>query len=121
MPRARLLPLLSLTLLTGCSFDRMVDSASRSMPVMGERCENWQCMTADGRQKSQGVRSSRMPPPPVQGQYPVQGQPVQGQAAGQGMVRDQQGYIDPRSAPPLPRKDIDEDADPLDPYGYYTR
>jgi hypothetical protein len=100
-----------LLLLPGCSFENMVDSAARSMPVMGERCEHWQCMSAEGRQKSQGVRSSRMPPP----------QQVQGQPPAQGMVKDEQGYIDPRSAPPLPHKEMDEDADSLDPYGYYTR
>jgi hypothetical protein len=45
--------------LTGCG---MFDWATANMPVIGQRCENWQCFTASGQQESKMNAEQRMHP-----------------------------------------------------------
>jgi|GEM_PF-5147594 len=45
----KILLLTSLFLLTQCEW---IDGIGRHFPVIGERCEYWQCFTESGRQKS---------------------------------------------------------------------
>lgn len=65
--------LLSAVFVSGCGFfDRVGDH----MPVIGERCENWQCFTSSGQEKSREKEAEQMkarqlpsapasfPPPP---------------------------------------------------------
>jgi hypothetical protein len=45
--------LLAISTLSGCNWiGRQADTLGSHMPVIGERCEHWQCITESGRQKS---------------------------------------------------------------------
>ena len=44
---------LAISTLSGCNWiGRQADAVGSHMPVIGERCEHWQCITESGRQKS---------------------------------------------------------------------
>jgi len=56
-------------LLSGCGWiNRQADAAGEYMPVVGERCENWQCFTEEGQQKSE--MNKRMKAMQQNGQVP---------------------------------------------------
>lgn len=44
---------LLLSILSGCEW---ADNLGKKMPVMGDRCENWQCFTESGRQASEAKK-----------------------------------------------------------------
>ena len=44
---------LLVVLLGGCEW---IDDVGRHMPVLGERCENWQCFTESGQAKSEAKK-----------------------------------------------------------------
>lgn len=44
-----------LILLQGCEW---ADDLGRHMPVIGERCENWQCFTSSGQAQSEATKRS---------------------------------------------------------------
>lgn len=48
---------LLLTSVSGCSW---IDDLGRHMPVIGERCENWQCFTSSGQAQSEATKRSLM-------------------------------------------------------------
>jgi len=47
---------LLLLLLTQCQW---IDDLGEHMPVIGERCENWQCFTEGGREQSEATKRAR--------------------------------------------------------------
>jgi hypothetical protein len=45
----------------GCSWiGRQADALGSHMPVIGERCEHWQCITKSGRQTSDMYKQQQM-------------------------------------------------------------
>ncbi len=52
--------LIALSLLTGCAWiGRQADHMGSYMPVIGERCEHWQCITESGRTRSEAIKQQR--------------------------------------------------------------
>jgi hypothetical protein len=47
---------ISLLMLGGCSW---FNSLGEHFPVIGERCEYWQCFTESGRQQSDAIRQAK--------------------------------------------------------------
>lgn len=61
MRYTRLLPLLFLPLLGGCeTIGNWADDLGQHMPVIGERCEHWQCFTSSGQEQSEMNKRERM-------------------------------------------------------------
>jgi hypothetical protein len=57
--------LLAFFALGGCTWiGNTADSMGEHMPVIGERCEHWQCMTAQGKARSDAIKA-QMPPKPA--------------------------------------------------------
>jgi hypothetical protein len=47
--------------MTGCNWiGRQADALGSHMPVIGERCEHWQCITKSGRQTSEMYKQQQM-------------------------------------------------------------
>ena len=45
---------------SGCSWvGRQADALGAYMPVVGERCEHWQCVTTAGKERSEEIRKVR--------------------------------------------------------------
>jgi len=123
----RLFALLGLFALSGCSsVGDMADSMGSYMPVIGERCEHWQCFTQGGRDQSEmnkrvrAVREGGVPPEAPAGTA----QPAQTTADGRKPIPQNPGVqtAAPASgatgmkpaAPPTPA------GDPMtNPYDYY--
>lgn len=52
--------LLVLPLLAACqTIGGWADGLGSHMPVIGERCEHWQCMTTEGRAKSDKIKQQK--------------------------------------------------------------
>lgn len=72
----------ALLALQGCEW---ADDLGRHMPVIGERCENWQCLTSGGQAQSEATKRARLTGEqqkrtPINPQYqPQQQAPVQEQ------------------------------------------
>lgn len=50
----KLFLIVACTTISGCeTIGNWADSAGSYMPVIGERCEHWQCFTESGRQQSE--------------------------------------------------------------------
>ena len=47
-----------------------MDNLGEHMPVVGERCEHWQCLTEEGRQRSDEIKQEKMRPAPPPGAPP---------------------------------------------------
>ena len=46
--------------LSGCDWmGRQADAVGEYMPVIGERCEHWQCMTASGQAESDAAKAEQ--------------------------------------------------------------
>ena len=46
--------------ISGCDWiGRQADALGSHMPVIGERCEHWQCITESGRQKSEMYKAQQ--------------------------------------------------------------
>lgn len=58
----------ALFLLSGCqSIGNLADDLGSHLPVIGERCEHWQCFTTSGQETSDAIKMQReqqeaMPP-----------------------------------------------------------
>lgn len=75
----RLIISLPCVLLTGCdTVGDFADDMGSHMPVVGERCEHWQCITEGGRRQSEINRQRRMQPPAPQPQPAPQVTPLLG-------------------------------------------
>jgi hypothetical protein len=61
-PHRIFLRLLALTLPFALGACGMFDWATQNMPVIGQRCENWQCFTEGGQQQSQLNAQQRQHP-----------------------------------------------------------
>lgn len=49
--------IVALLALSGCSWiGRQADALGEHMPVIGERCEHWQCMTTSGQARSEAIK-----------------------------------------------------------------
>jgi hypothetical protein len=65
----RLLPLALPLMLGGCG---LTEWADKNMPVIGQRCENWQCFTSSGQEQSkinheERIREESGPRTPIEG------------------------------------------------------
>ncbi len=72
--------LLAPALVTGCTWiGNTADSIGSHMPVIGERCEHWQCVTSGGETQSRLNQRERLAGPLTEHPHPVQGaaQPYQ--------------------------------------------
>ncbi|MDE3016787.1 MAG: hypothetical protein KGI29_07735 [Pseudomonadota bacterium] len=66
--------MLPVTLLLGCDWiGRQADALGAYMPVIGQRCEHWQCMTASGQAESDAAKAQEQQqnPPPQPDPAPV--------------------------------------------------
>lgn len=69
--KIRVLPCLFLLLSACDTIGDAADSLGTHMPVIGERCEHWQCLTAEGQRRSDEIKSQRA----AQERKPLLGQP----------------------------------------------
>lgn len=85
--------LLCLLGLSGCDWiGRQADAVGEYMPTIGDRCENWQCMTTEGQRQSEmnkrakAMKAGQMQPPAGQsaGQQPAQQTPSPAPTPAQG-------------------------------------
>ncbi len=51
----------AMCLLSGCdTITRNANALGEHMPVIGDRCEYWQCFTESGREQSDAIKRQRM-------------------------------------------------------------
>jgi len=56
----RLLCIAALLGISGCDWiGRQADALGEYMPVIGERCEHWQCVTSSGQAKSDKIKEKK--------------------------------------------------------------
>lgn len=56
----RFLLLLAPLILSGCDWiGRQADALGEHMPVIGERCEHWQCFTSEGQAESNAIKAEQ--------------------------------------------------------------
>ena len=100
--------LLLLLALCGCqTIGNWADSIGNHMPVIGERCEHWQCFTSSGQQiseqnkeKQTQVTSGSGTGPVPQSRQPISGNPVATPSAPVPAVATVPAPV-PATAPPL--------------------
>ncbi len=52
--------LLTMLMLAACdTIGGWADDVGEHLPVIGERCEHWQCMTTSGQQRSEQIRRQK--------------------------------------------------------------
>lgn len=105
MTRRHFIRLFALTLpfaMSGCG---LTDWADANMPVIGQRCEHWQCFTSGGQAESQAIHNQR-----VAGDNGEQRRSVNGEDVPGGMP---QAMAAPAPAAPQPQ------ANPMPPEGAY--
>ena len=71
----RWLLLLPLVLCSCAWIGRQADAAGEYMPVIGDRCEHWQCMTASGQAESDAIKAQQQAeqkqPQPLSSMTPI--------------------------------------------------
>jgi hypothetical protein len=115
--------------LSGCNWiGRQADAVGSHMPVIGERCEHWQCITSSGRQRSDMYKMQAQQPQEDQTEQPAQQQVLTPEQQYQGQYQQQyQGqYQQPYQGQPYPQQQAPAPAptsapDPINnPYDYYN-
>lgn len=104
--------------LAGCAWiGRQADALGEHMPVIGERCEHWQCITASGRARSDMYKAQRA----EQRNAGSQNVPQQQMQYQQYQPYQQQQQMQYRQQQHMQMQYQQQRQTPLTPYDYYNQ
>jgi len=107
-----------LLLVSACNPVKTIDSIGDYMPVIGDRCEHWQCITASGQAQSDAIKASEKRMEALKsGQVP----PTPPQPQAQALAPAQAAQPQTPTPPPARRSTMDRTTPPWgnDPYDTY--